>query len=201
MKISHSKTISAVCSFLLFATAITLIVLVVTNAFSGTAKPGDGSIGDNIGKGCTAAIVIISSLFAVITQTIAGLFSLGSVFSHKRKGSVYTSNVFCILFCVIAIIVYIFTLYAYLDIANNSSMAKFITLTLIGGFSADLFAIASCIIAMVVKGKNLRKEESIESNEQLSSFVIGQAGDEFESAGDEFEKSDEGDLSKPNDQV
>ena len=68
MKVAHSKIISAVCSVLLFATALFLLILLFTDGFSNAMNSNGSNVGESIGKACTGAVVVVSSVFAVIAQ-------------------------------------------------------------------------------------------------------------------------------------
>jgi len=190
MKVAHSKIISAVCSVLLFATALFLLILLFTDGFSNAMNSNGSNVGESIGKACTGAVVVVSSVFAVIAQALAGVLCLSSTIAYKRKGSVYTANAFCILFSVIAGIVYAFTIIAFAEVANLEGSGGLVYTALITGFSADLIAIISCIISMVTKGKAFNQEECAEvGGEKLSSFIIGgdatENGDKDSAEGEE----------------
>lgn len=154
MKVVQSKIFSLVSSALILVSLILTLVLLCTNTINDSVmKAEGGNAGESLQIGCGAVIVVFMIIFAFIAQVFAFLLTLLSVFPSKRKGLMFASNSFSIIFCILGVVVYLLTFISFLEISNGSSTANFVSFSLLFSVAVDLVGVVACICSMVVKGK------------------------------------------------
>ena len=173
MNVSRSKILSLIASILLFASLILSFLLLVTQAINNSIfKPEGGDISTNISIGCGTAVLIFMLIFAVIAQIFATLLTFVSIFPSKRKGLVFASNSFAIVFCVLALFMYIVTFISFAELQNGSDSAKFVNACLIGSAVIDCFAIYASIVSMIAKGKT-KVLKGMKQEDLPAPFIVG----------------------------
>ena len=173
MTIKTTKILSLISSFLLVSIDNSSLVLFFTSAINDSIPQIEGGdIGENISRGCSTVVVVFMAIFAFIAQVFAFLFTLLSVFPRKKKGLVFLSNSFSIVFCVLALFVYFLTLVTFAELHNGSSSATLVNLCFIFAIATDLFGVIVCIISMVVKGK-AKNVKAMEQKDLPAPFVVG----------------------------
>ena len=173
MTIKTTKILSLISSFLILLSAIFTLVLFFTSAINDSIPQIEGGdIGENISRGCSTVVVVFMAIFAFIAQAFAFLFTLLSVFPRKKKGLVFLSNSFSIVFCVLALFVYFLALVTFAELHNGSSSATLVNLCFIFAIATDLFGVVVCIISMVVKGK-AKNVKAMEQKDLPAPFVVG----------------------------